>query len=173
MDYILLYTRIINIFENYFQIKYNKDNKDIKIYKHGDILRIYYNEKEIITLYSLFSYYISKNNKRYCNNYYELSYYNYKNNMIEKINYNSKIIKICNNRKNIIIKTLFYNLYKIYYKNILKYKEYYTLEKYVILSCKYIYSTYNIYIYYNKDIAPKLYNNNYYNYYYNIINIIL
>ena len=89
--------------------------------------------------------------------------------MIEIINYNSNIIEIFKYRKNIIIKTLFYNLHKIYCKNIF----YYILEHYVMLSCKYIYSTYNIYIYYNKNIAPKLYNNNYYNYYYNIINIIL
>ena len=56
----MIYKRIINIFENYLKIKYNKDNKDIKIYKHNDILMIYYNEQDIITLYSLFCYSIKK-----------------------------------------------------------------------------------------------------------------
>ena len=142
------FIRIINIFENYLKIKYNKDNKDIIIYKQGEVLSVFYKGEEIIKLYSLLYYSIQKISKFYDNEYKYLRYFNYKNN---------KIIINCN-IKTISCKKTYYSLHKKYnHMGYLINKSYYTLNYVHILLCNYIYYIYNIYIYYNKKKLKKLY----------------
>ena len=146
--------RIINIYENLYNTKYDKNDKNIKINVYNT--ELFVNNKCIITLYTIYCYKLYNNiNKEYiyiCDDCPYLIFYNINSYKIYK--------QINGHKKQIIQKIKYNNLINIFiiknFNTILKNKSIYLNNVYFILYCSYYKYNYNYYIFYNNK--KKIYN---------------
>ncbi len=142
--------RIINIYENLYNTKYDKNDKNIKINVYDT--ELFVNNKCIITLYTIYNYNLYININKECiyfyNNGSDLIFYNINSYRIQK--------QIYGHNKQIIQKIKYNNLINIFiiknFSTILKNKSIYLNNVYFILYCSYYKYNYNYYIFYNNKI---------------------